>query len=113
MDQDRARSLISAERTRVQRLLSGSDADQHQDQADEDQPDDSGDRAQALTAEGVQGAVSEGLRERLAALDRAEQRLGTSAFGRSVRSGLPIPEERLEADPAAELTVEEAGVRSD
>ena len=28
--------------------------------------------------------------------------------GRSVRSGAPIPDERLEADPAAELTVEEA-----
>ena len=28
--------------------------------------------------------------------------------GRSVRSGLPIPDDRLEADPAAELTIEEA-----
>jgi len=28
-----------------------------------------------------------------------------------VRSGVPIPEERLEADPAAELTIEEARAR--
>ena len=39
---------------------------------------------------------------------RAEQRLDNGTYGRSVRSGLPIPDERLEADPAAELTVEEA-----
>ena len=30
------------------------------------------------------------------------------SYGRSVRSGQPIPDERLEADPLAELTVEEA-----
>jgi DnaK suppressor protein len=29
-------------------------------------------------------------------------------YGRSVRSGEPIPDERLEADPAAELTISEA-----
>jgi RNA polymerase-binding transcription factor DksA len=29
-----------------------------------------------------------------------------------VRSGVPIPDERLDADPAAELTVEEARARS-
>jgi DnaK suppressor protein len=44
----------------------------------------------------------------LAAIDRAEQRLAAGTFGRSVRSGAPIPDERLEADPAAELTVQEA-----
>ena len=39
---------------------------------------------------------------------RAEHRLDEATFGRSVRSGVPIPDERLEADPAAEFTVEEA-----
>jgi len=48
------------------------------------------------------------LRDRLAAITRAEQRLKDGTFGQSIRSGLPIPDERLEADPAAELTVEEA-----
>jgi RNA polymerase-binding transcription factor DksA len=28
-------------------------------------------------------------------------------YGYSIRSGLPIPKARLEADPAAELTLEE------
>ena len=49
------------------------------------------------------------LRARLDALGRAERRIDEGTFGLSVRSGLPIPDARLEADPAAELTVEEAG----
>ena len=69
---------------------------------------DIADPAQSLTAEGMDDAIAESLRDRLDALDRAEHRLGDGTYGRSVRSGLPIPDERLEADPAAELTVEEA-----
>ena len=46
--------------------------------------------------------------DRLAALDRADQRLRDGTYGLSVRSGKPIPDERLEAYPTAELTVEEA-----
>ncbi|HEV3366078.1 MAG TPA: hypothetical protein VG054_01340, partial [Acidimicrobiales bacterium] len=64
--------------------------------------------AETLTSEQGSDAVAEGLRDRLAALQRAEQRLEGGTFGHSVRSGLPIPDARLEADPAAELTVEEA-----
>jgi DnaK suppressor protein len=60
-----------------------------------------------LTDEQGTDAVAEGLRERLAAIQRAEARVEAGTYGRSVRSGDPIPEERLEADPAAELTVEE------
>ena len=44
----------------------------------------------------------------MAAIGRAEERLVAGTYGLSVRSGLPIPDERLEADPTAELTVEEA-----
>jgi DnaK suppressor protein len=53
-------------------------------------------------------AIAASLRDRLAALDRAKQRLDNGTYGRSIRSGVPIPDERLEADPAAELTIEEA-----
>jgi hypothetical protein len=42
------------------------------------------------------------------ALQRAEARLAAGSYGRSVRSGQAIPDERLEADPLAELTVQEA-----
>jgi DnaK suppressor protein len=52
--------------------------------------------------------VAAGLRDRLAALDRALQRVEDGTYGRSIRSGALIPDERLEADPAAELTVQEA-----
>jgi DnaK suppressor protein len=48
------------------------------------------------------------LRARLDAIDRALHRLDEGTYGRSTLSGEPIPDERLEADPAAELTIEEA-----
>ena len=53
-------------------------------------------------------STADTLRDRLAAIDRALKRLDDGTYGRSVRSGVPIPDERLEADPAAELTIEEA-----
>ena len=52
-------------------------------------------------------AVDQLLRARWAALQRAEARLAAGSYGRSVRSGQPISDERLEADPLAELTVQE------
>ena len=108
MNQDRARRLLRAERSRVQRLLSDTAEAQTLDQEAEEETGDSADGAQSLTAEGVDDAFATDLRERLAALDRAEARLDEGRYGRSIRSGRPIPDERLEADPAAELTVEEA-----
>jgi DnaK suppressor protein len=108
MDPERARSLLLAERVEVQRLLGEATAAGRQDWVAEGETGDSADPAQPLTDAGVNNAVAETLRDRLAAIARAEQRLAAGTFGQSVRSGLPIPEERLEADPAAELTVEEA-----
>ncbi|HEY5250057.1 MAG TPA: hypothetical protein VIJ09_00250 [Acidimicrobiales bacterium] len=66
------------------------------------------DPAERLTAEQTDDAVSEGLEERLAAIERAERRIEEGTYGVSVCTGAPIPDARLEADPAAELTVEEA-----
>jgi DnaK suppressor protein len=40
-------------------------------------------------------------------VERAEARLGEGTYGVSVESGEPIPDERLEAFPTAELTIEE------
>ena len=108
MDDDRARTLLEAERSRVERLL-GETVSAGQDDRDEaNAGGDMADPAERLTAEEGDDAVSAGLRDRLAALDRAEQRLADGTFGRAVRSGAPIPDDRLEADPAAELTVEES-----
>jgi RNA polymerase-binding transcription factor DksA len=53
-------------------------------------------------------AVDQLLRTRWAALQRTEARLAAGSYGRSVASGRPIPDERLEANPLAEPTVQEA-----
>ncbi|MGH8971967.1 MAG: TraR/DksA family transcriptional regulator [Acidimicrobiia bacterium] len=108
MHDERARGLVQAERTRVRRLLeeAGSRGRSDRDAADDDTG--SSDAGELLTSQGLDDAVTAELRDRLAALDRAEERLRAGTFGRSIRSGEIIPDDRLEADPAAELTVEEA-----
>jgi DnaK suppressor protein len=103
MDETRARALLAGERARLQRLLQ---AETGKPEAAElgDQVDD----ADRRNAEQTGMAVDQLLRARWAALQRAEARLAAGSYGRSVRSGQPISDERLEADPLAELTVEEA-----
>ena len=110
MDQDRARSLLIAERDEVQGLLKDAEVAGQEDRLSEvdSAQEDVSDAAQPLTAEGMDDAIAEGLRSRLDAIERALHRLNAGTYGRSVRSGQPIPDERLEADPAAELTIEEA-----
>lgn len=108
VDEDTARARLRAERSEIERLLRGADVVAGLDRSSENDPESPSDRAQPLTAEGVDDAVAVGLRERLGALTRAERRLDDGTFGRSVRSGARIPDERLDADPAAELTVAEA-----
>jgi DnaK suppressor protein len=109
MDEGKARERVRAERAEIDDLLKGAAIEGRQDRATEDEEGvDISDPAQPLTAQFESDAITANLRDRLAALDRAEQRLDNGTYGRSVRSGLPIPDERLEADPAAELTIEEA-----
>ena len=108
MDDERARSLLRAERRRVETLLAETVSAGQDDRSEANQPGDLTDPAERLTAEQADDAVAAGLRERLLALDRAERRLENGEFGLSIRSGVAIADERLEADPAAELTVEEA-----
>jgi DnaK suppressor protein len=66
------------------------------------------DSAEPLTEQGTDDSIVAELQSRLDAIDRAEERLAAGTYGHSVRSGVAIPDDRLEADPAAELTVEEA-----
>lgn len=108
MDDQRARALLDAERVRVEGLLDDLAGEGEADRSAADEPGDLSDSAEPLTTEGLDDAVAASLRDRLAALARAEKRLDEGTYGRSLLSGRPIPEERLEADPAAELTVEEA-----
>jgi DnaK suppressor protein len=110
MDQDRARSLLITERDEVRRLLKDSQAAGQADRVAEVESvaEDQEDAALALTEEGEDDAIAEGMQDRLDAIERALHRLDDGTYGRSIRSGEPIPDERLEADPAAELTVDEA-----
>jgi RNA polymerase-binding transcription factor len=108
MDEAQVRARLEAERAEVDQLLAGTESAARQDREAQGEQGDMGDAAQPLAAEGMDDAVAESLRGRLAAIDRALRRLDEGSYGRSVRSGRPIPPERLEADPAAELTVEEA-----
>lgn len=108
MDDAQARTLLANERTRLEQLLAGHRADGAAVRADADERGDLGDGAERLTAEGTQEVLTDSLRERLDAVGRAEQRLEAGTYGQSVRSGRPIPDDRLEADPAAELLVDEA-----
>ena len=108
MDDERARALLTAERIRVEGLLAGTSRAGLDDRDEANAGGDMADPAQRLTAEQGDDAVAEGLQARLRAIDAAERRLAAGNYGRSIRSGLPIPDARLEADPAAELTVEEA-----
>ena len=108
MKPQRARELLQAERVRLGQLLLDRGDAARADRAAGDESARFSDGAEPLTAEATDDAIIAGISERLAALDRAEQRLGAGTFGLSVLSGTPIPDERLEADPAAELTVEEA-----
>jgi RNA polymerase-binding transcription factor len=108
MNDDQARALLSAERQRVQQLIDSTAGAARDDVVAAGDEGDMTEPAEPLIGEQVDDAIAAGLRDRLAAVERAEQRLATGTYGRSTESGAVIPDERLEADPAAELTVEEA-----
>jgi len=111
VDDKHAGELLSVERRRVEKSLREALEAFDEDRTTEDDAGTSGDiadPAERLTAEGLDNALIVDLRSRLTAVERAEKRLKEGTYGRSVRSGVQIPDERLEADPAAELTVDEA-----
>ena len=114
MDEGEARKRLLAERAEVARLLGDAVSAGEQDRATEDDETtgDYADAAQPLTAQGMDDAIAEGFRSRIEVIDRALLRLDEGTYGKSVLSGDPIPDGRLEADPAAELTVEEARAQS-
>jgi RNA polymerase-binding transcription factor len=108
MDPERAQELLRAERLRIERALVRA---AHQDDAEEADDQDPSN----LAADLYQDELDEGLRSdlegQLDAVERAEERLAAGTYGLSVASGEPIPDERLEALPTAELTVEEERAR--
>jgi DnaK suppressor protein len=102
----RASELLAAERTRIEAELAALSAgrDDGELSAVDQHPADSG--TELFERERDQSLI-QSLREELEAVERAEARLAEGTFGLSVASGEPIPDERLEALPHAELTADE------
>jgi len=108
MEHTKAKELLDAERFRVQSALSDLEEAGREDRAAANETGAMYDSAEPLAREGVDDSVRAELRERLAAIARAQERLAAGTYGYSLRSGDIIPDDRLEADPAAELTIQEA-----
>ena len=104
MDPEHARELLQAERTRIERALSQA---AHQDDAEPADEVDPGNLASDLYQDELDEGLRDDLEAQLDAVERAEARLMSGTYGLSVRSGEPIPDERLEVRPTAELTVDE------
>ena len=107
MDEERARALLREERHRLELLRASVDADRDRVAPADEVSEDLVDGADRRTFEETDEAVAHQLANRLEALQRAEGRLAAGTYGRSVLSGRPIPDERLEAFPLAELTADE------
>jgi RNA polymerase-binding transcription factor len=107
MDPDQARQRLAEERARIERELEG-----HGQEEASDDPKDSGDQANELEQTDTDNALRAELRQTLDAIEKAEARLEDGTYGKSVVSGDPIPDERLEAIPWADRNVgEEPGGR--
>ena len=108
MDPERAAELLRAERERLERSLA---ARQHQDDGEESDVEDPGNLASDLYQDELDEGLRSDIEAQLAAIARAEERLAAGTYGLSVESGEPIPDERLEINPTAELTVDEERAR--
>jgi DnaK suppressor protein len=104
VDDDRARELLQAERQRIERALAGR---RHQDDSEPADEIDPANLASDLYQDEFDEGLADDLREQLAAVERAEQRLASGTYGLSIESGERIPDDRLEVLPAAELTADE------
>jgi DnaK suppressor protein len=110
MDAERARELLAGERRRIEDAIGALERERSgsvEAAADEVSGQDPADEATDLYEEERDEGVLEDLQRELEAVERAEARLVDGTYGVSVESGKPIPDDRLEAFPAAERTVEE------
>ena len=105
MKAERAQELLAAERERIGREMAALEREGPEEGDERREPGDHD--SEGLYQDEFDAGRAQDLRDRLAAVERAETRLAEGAYGLSVRSGDPIPDERLEANPTAELTVSE------
>jgi len=105
MDVGRARELLERERERIENAIADLRGEAPEEADDRIEPGDEDD--EGLYQDEFDAGRAQDYQEQLAALERAEARLADGTYGLSVDSGEPIPDERLEAYPLAERTVEE------
>jgi DnaK suppressor protein len=105
MDVGRARKLLERERERIENAIADLRGEAPEEADDRIEPGDEDD--EGLYQDEFDAGRAQDYQEQLAALERAEARLADGTYGLSVDSGEPIPDERLEAYPLAERTVEE------
>lgn len=108
MNERRARELVAQERARIESALAGLSGEIHDEGSlQRQQTGEAEDAGSALDSESVSVALETDLRQQLAAVERAEERIARGTYGRSVETGQLIPDERLEAERLAERTIEE------
>jgi len=108
MDPARARELLAAERERIERALARLG---HEDTGEEADDEDPANLASELYEDELEEGLADDLRDELAAVERAEERLAAGTYGLSIESGKAIPDDRLEALPTAERTADEEARR--
>jgi DnaK suppressor protein len=109
MDSERARQLLAQERTRIERAIAELHGQDEQAVAEQSEPGERG--SEDLYEKELDTGLAEDLAKQLGAVERAEARLAAGTYGISLDSGEPIPDERLQALPTAERTVEEQRAR--
>jgi DnaK suppressor protein len=105
MDLERAKELLAREREQIEEGIAAVERGGPEEGDARKEPGDV--NSEDLYQDEFDAGRADELKERLAALERAEARLASGTYGLSVQSGEPIPDERLEASPTAELTLEE------
>ena len=107
VDEARAAELLQRERERIERALEQLEGTGNEDEELSTVDQHLADAGSELFESEREAGLAAQLREELAAVERAEQRLAEGTYGQSVESGEAIPDERLERMPWAERTVEE------
>jgi DnaK suppressor protein len=109
VDHEQARNLLAEERKRVEADIAAAERGGPEEGEELREPGDFD--SEGLYQDELDSGILAQLKNRLVEVERAEERLAAGTYGLSVQSGDPIPDERLLANPCAELTVEETEAR--
>jgi RNA polymerase-binding protein DksA len=112
MDVERARRRLLEERERLRALIADEErviqdaVEGQQRELSHDDPH-SGDIATEVVEEEIELALRNGLEHELKEVEAALERIEQGTYGRCEACGRPIPDERLEAVPAARYCLED------